>query len=761
MRIRVLVIVAAVAMAFVMTARGQVIDTSFDAHVDTSTVLISPPAKILLTPDGKMIALGGFNRYNGRNIGGLVRVNADGSLDNSFKNDLLQSGFVSDDEPKFLPDGKILILGTFVINDVPAQPRVIRLNANGTLDNTFHYEPTGLTTRSVVDQMGRVIVLGEQMQYVRNGQTITRRVLRLNSDGSVDDTFNFAGWADDIGVQGNKVVYVVLEDNYNLRRLNDDGSLDNTFAMTSLGLFNLYSMIEQSDHKIVVLRYTTLIRVNMNGGLDNTFANPSFPGDGSNSRMVIMSDNRIVVRYPSTTPAPYGGKFVRMLPSGAPDPSFTAYNLVGEGYPTFDVHPDGSMMIGTLNSPTGTVLKLFPSGQVDTSYNAGNAGFLNVRPGKIRAINVLPSNKILIGGDFDRVGTTPRTKIALLNANSTLDPSFQLNTNPTGNYFSVIQDVYNIERQADGKILVSGSFTYFVSGVQKRNFVRLNPDGSIDPTFVLGVQLEDLFAVSGLSTNKPAYRTDGKIVVANARPANPSPDPHPPVQMSSTGARDTTFTPNVFGGASVIVWDVAVLSSGKILIAGRYSTTVGNGNYDEGIRRSFEFEWQHRFVVPDLRTSEQAIRCGRSARERESARRAPTRRRTSELVRLNADGTLDNTFTAGSTPNSKINAIAVVDDGRIVVGGSFATYNGEQRRNLALLSPDGDLLPRIVDTNKEVLCLTLDNQGRILVGGFFTSLSAPSSPFSLGGEQQVDISYLARLNITSTPSVRAPFDFRR
>jgi hypothetical protein len=70
MRIRVLVIVAAVAMAFVMTARGQVIDTSFDAHVDTSTVLNHSLDKILVTPDGKMIASGGFNRYNGRNTGG-------------------------------------------------------------------------------------------------------------------------------------------------------------------------------------------------------------------------------------------------------------------------------------------------------------------------------------------------------------------------------------------------------------------------------------------------------------------------------------------------------------------------------------------------------------------------------------------------------------------------------------------------------------------------------------------------------------------
>jgi len=661
-----------VAVTFVVPGSAQVIDTSFDAHVDTSTVLISPPAKILLTPDGKMIAAGGFNRYNGRNIGGLVRVNADGSLDNSFKNDLLQSGFTSDDEPKFLPDGKILLLGTFVINDVAAQPRVIRLNSNGTLDNTFHYEPTGLTMQSVVDQMGRVVVLGDQMQYVRNGQTITRRVLRLNSDGSVDDTFNFPGWADNIGVQGNKVVYVVLEDNYNLRRLNDDGSLDNTFAMTSLGLFNLFSIIEQSDHKIVVLRYTTLIRVNENGGLDNTFANPSFPGDGSNSRMVIMSDNRIVVRYPSTTPAPYGGKFIRMLPSGAPDPSFTAYNVVGGGYPTFDVRPDGSMMISDLNSAT-TVVKLFPSGQVDTSYNAGNAGFLNVRPGKIRAIRVLPSNKILIGGDFDRVGTTPRTKIALLNANSTLDPSFQLNTNPTGNYFSIIQDIYNIERQADGKILVSGSFTYFVSGSQKRNFVRLNPDGSIDPTFVLGVQLEDLFSLSGFGTNKPGYRTDGKIVVANARPGNPSPDPHPPVQMSSTGARDTTFTPNVFGGASVILWDVAVLSSGKILIAGMYSTSVGTVTTTKGfvarLNSNGSTDSSYQIYEP---LNKQFVAVAPLSNGKVLAVHRPLVG-TSELVRLNADGTLDNTFTAGSTPNSKINAVAVVDDGRIVVGGWFAT----------------------------------------------------------------------------------------
>jgi hypothetical protein len=52
-----------------------------------------------------------------------------------------------------------------------------------------------------------------------------------------------------------------------------------------------------------------------------------------------------------------------------------------------------------------------------------------------------------------------RNKIARLNADATLDNTFNVNTTATGNYFSVLNDIYSAGIQADGKIVLTGNST--------------------------------------------------------------------------------------------------------------------------------------------------------------------------------------------------------------------------------------------------------------------------------------------------------------
>lgn len=745
-------------VASITTANAQVIDTSFDARLDTTTFIGKQVSKMLIQPDGKMIASGSFNRYNGRIVGAMVRVNPDGSLDNSFNTELFQSGINSNDPMKLLADGKILICGSFTFADgTTLINRVIRLNANGTLDSSFSFEPTGWASYTGVDDLGRVYALGN-LQYVRNGQTLSRGLVRLNPDGSVDDSFNTLVPMDRFTLQGNKVVHYISEipGIYWMGRLNEDGSPDNTFTRTNLGGFTPAAFKAQTDHKIVLLRDTMVIRINVDGGIDNTFQSPTFPVSGT-PQMIVGADDRMTIVH-SVTTAPYGVRFIRLLPNGAADPSFTPYTN-----PTFagwGVRPDGSVMIGDsgLDFAANTFVKLFPGGQVDSTYNAGGIGFQNIAPGKIRAIRVLPSNKILIGGDFDKVNTTSRSKIALLNSNSTLDLTFQISTTPTGNYFSQVNDIYEIELQSDGKLLVSGAFTYFVNGVQKTNVVRLNPNGSIDATFSLGLNINDHFVTSGLSTNKPAARADGKILIGNTRAGSSSSEPQPPIQLSANGARDTAFAPTLYAGNGVVAFDLAVLPSGKILLAGRYSYLEGGSNT---VTKGFvarlnsdgttDASFQRYEVLDKNFVALRVLPDGKIL----VIQRSNT---SSRLYRLNSDGTPDGTFNDGVGANGRVNSMAVVDGGRILVGGLFTSFNGSPRTNLALLGPDGQVMPRVVDTNKEVLCLTLDNDGRVLVGGFFTSLSQ-HGPSLVEGEQQFNVSYLARINVSISGGARAPFDF--
>ena len=62
------------------------------------------------------------------------------------------------------------------------------------------------------------------------------------------------------------------------------------------------------------------------------------------------------------------------------------------------------------------------------------------------------------------------------------------------------------------------------------------------------------------------------------------------------------------------------------------------------------------------------------------------------LIRLNADGSNDATFNAGNSgPNNSVNAIEVLPDGKILIGGFFTAYNGVSAVRLAKLNSDGTL----------------------------------------------------------------------
>ena len=111
------------------------------------------------------------------------------------------------------------------------------------------------------------------------------------------------------------------------------------------------------------------------------------------------------------------------------------------------------------------------------------------------------------------------------------------------------------------------------------------------------------------------------------------------------------------------------------------------------------------------------------------------------ITRLNADGTRDTSFTIGTGFNQEVLAIAIQSDGKIVVGGFFTTYSGTTQRFIARLNTDGtrDTGFRgyevgILNFNGAVRAIAIQSDGKILVGGSFNTASGTTS------------SYIARLN---------------
>ena len=126
----------------------------------------------------------------------------------------------------------------------------------------------------------------------------------------------------------------------------------------------------------------------------------------------------------------------------------------------------------------------------------------------VRSIQGQADGKILVAGTFIDYGTAGRNYLVRLNSDGTLDTAFCANAVDGGKFDATI---YSVTVQSDGKILVGGQFLNY-GGVSGRSFlVRLNSDGTLDTDFCVN-------AVDGLrftnAINGIESQLDGKILLS-------------------------------------------------------------------------------------------------------------------------------------------------------------------------------------------------------------------------------------------------------
>ena len=260
------------------------IDTDFNIGTGFDGLLL----KIKTQTDGKIIAVGGFTLYNGVSSREIIRLNSDGTIDNTFS---VGTGFNSSlvYDVEIQSDGKIIAGGVFTEYNGTSSPRIARLNSNGTIDNGFS---VGTGFNDVVFSLaiqsdGKVLVGG---QFTLYNSTTCNGIIRLNSDGSIDNGFSVGSGLSDvrsIKIQyDGKIIAVGAFTSYNgtsvnrIIRLNSDGSIDNGFTIGSGFNYLLYDLKIQADGKIIVIGNFTsyngtscngIIRLNTDGTIDNGF----------------------------------------------------------------------------------------------------------------------------------------------------------------------------------------------------------------------------------------------------------------------------------------------------------------------------------------------------------------------------------------------------------------------------------------------------------------------------------------------------------
>jgi uncharacterized delta-60 repeat protein len=158
------------------------LDTSFDPGAGVSGSILT----IQLQTDNKILIGGALNYYNNVEIGNLIRINDDGSIDNGF---ITGSGPSSNVYSIFvLPDNKIIIAGSFfTYNNITAN-RIARLFNDGSLDMGFNVSsgPNSKIHFASADEDDRILISGSFSKYQGHD---ANRIARLNHDGSFDTSF--------------------------------------------------------------------------------------------------------------------------------------------------------------------------------------------------------------------------------------------------------------------------------------------------------------------------------------------------------------------------------------------------------------------------------------------------------------------------------------------------------------------------------------------------------------------------------------------
>ena len=293
-------------------------------------------------PDGRIVIGGAFTAVNGSSSRyHLARLFADGSLDTTFFNS--GSGVSSTVWCLAVQtDGRIVIGGDFTSVNGTARNRVARLNANGTVDASF--VPTNIITSSVLavaaQSDNKVIIGGSFSGYAPAYNA------RLNADGTVDTVFSSYpnGPVYAIAVQTNGKIVIggaFTQVNgayrYHIARLNSDGSLDNTFQNGLSGASSTVRCLQiQTDGKILIggdftgvnnTSRSYVARLNSNGTLDTGFV--SYPGaNGSVYALAVQTDSSVVIGGSFSAYASYNLSHVaRLYADGTRDTSFTTSGI--------------------------------------------------------------------------------------------------------------------------------------------------------------------------------------------------------------------------------------------------------------------------------------------------------------------------------------------------------------------------------------------------------------------------------------------------
>lgn len=331
------------------------------------------------------------------------------------------------------PDGRILVAGEFTQAAGVERISIARLMGDGSLDHSFH----------APDDVGTIIAVA------------------LQSDGRII----IGGWASTGGV---------------LARLSPDGARDLTFDPIVLPNGTVNALAVQPDGRILAGGNFTeiggtpagrMVRLNSDGTRDTGF-DTGTGADMAVAAVCVQPDGKILVggSFTDFNGDPCFGN-IRLNSDGSLDTGFATGSYANR----YVVQPDGKILVWRWHD----CFRLEADGSVDASFDQGTGFLGSVLCGALQA-----DGRVVVGGSFSEFDGVTRRSIARLHNDGSLDVNFE----PVISARHAGFNVFAATIQADGRILIAGYFES-VNSAQHFGIARLNADGTLDTTFDAGAGL--------------------------------------------------------------------------------------------------------------------------------------------------------------------------------------------------------------------------------------------------------------------------------
>jgi uncharacterized delta-60 repeat protein len=735
---------------------------------------VSDISDVAQQPDGKRVIVGGFEYVNGLPARAIARLNVDGSLDQAFQANvtITTSSYPLLKRPtqvRIMPNGKILLATMGNSQDalvVSGLKRVelLQLNADGTPDPTFDVgagsHNDNYVTNLLVQPDGKILVAGPIASF--NTSVRFRRIVRLLSNGAVDPSFDApldpTREIKAVALQPDGKM-IISADFYRFNssqtdtriiRLQSNGSIDNTFQAYTTTAF-VQKLQVQPDGKVLmagVQGFATagpysnvVVRLQNNGLPDPSFTlDPVAAAAGPTqlnylTALQVQPDGKALVALYVANQY----RLMRLNTDGSIDPTWQIGIEPSWGPKTISVQADGRVLVGgnfiQLGGQSGSLFLLSSTGAVDFSFRPS----IQV-PGTVSSIALQPDGKIIVGGNFHEIGLAVADNLARLHADGTLDVAFT-------NQCRTDQPVYTVKVQPDGKVVVGGAFTQ-VGGVARTAVARLLATGNIDLSFNpstlftplsqtlsttvrtvlpladgsiwLGVDIRNAAGGYGLAkatatgtpdpsvtvpltgiVNTLYQQTDGNIVVGGQFTAFGGISTLNLARMSATGIPETGFTLSGFFDPFYQVLTVEQQPNGKLLVGGWFSPLAGVGST---LRRlelngNLDFTFNSNTTVRNARAlalqpNGSVLVGGEYVESVIMGQVTPPRVVWAGVGLVSNTGQVDSNFSlaqgaVGAPYNqASVGALVRQPDGKVLVGGYFAVAGGQPHLSLArLLAP--------------------------------------------------------------------------